>query len=108
MLDAMAAIKLNVLHWHLTDAHSFPFGSASQPQLPQRGALHPSLVYSPDQMRAVVAAAWQRGIRVVPELDMPGHTAAWGLAAPELVVGRVEPEPNPNPNPELVGVRVEP
>ena len=72
MYAGMAALKLNVLHWHLTDAHSFPFGSDEPPDLGTRGAFHPSLVYTPRQMRTVVAAAHERGIRVVPELDMPG------------------------------------
>ena len=62
LLDGMAALKLNVLHWHLCDAHSFPLGSHALPELPGRGAYHPSLVYSPAEMRAVVAAAHARGI----------------------------------------------
>lgn len=86
LLDGMAALKLNVLHWHLCDAHSFPFGSAALPELPARGAFHPSLVYSAPEMRAVVAAARERGIRVVPELDMPAHAASWALGVPDLVV----------------------
>lgn len=87
MLDAMAALKLNTLHWHLTDAHAFPLrlDDANTARL-AAGALHPSHVYTAADLRAVVAAARLRGVRVVPELDMPGHTASWGLAAPELVV----------------------
>lgn len=85
MLDGMAALKLNTLHWHLTDSHSFPLRLDAAPQLAD-GALHPTLVYTPAELRAVVEAARLRGIRVVPELDMPAHTASWGLAQPELVV----------------------
>ena len=92
MLDAMAALKLNTLHWHLTDAHAFPLqlDGAHTARL-AAGALHASHVYTAADLRAVVAAARLRGVRVVPELDMPGHTASWGIAAPELVGVRVEP-----------------
>ena len=86
MLDVMEALKLNVLHLHLTDAHAFPFGSEAIPQLPARGAIHPRLVYSLDELRQLVAAARLRGIRVVPELDMPAHTASWAHGRPDLVV----------------------
>ena len=82
LLDGMAALKLNVLHWHLADAHSVPLGSTALAS----GALHPSLTYSAADMRAVVAAAFERGIRVVPELDMPAHTSAWAFGLPEAVV----------------------
>ena len=85
MLDGMAALKLNTLHWHLTDSHAFPLRLDAAPRLAD-GALHPTLVYTPADLRAVVEAARLRGIRVVPELDMPAHTASWGLARPELVV----------------------
>ena len=86
MLDGMAALKMNTLHWHLSDAQSFPIASAAVPALAESGAWHPSLVYAPDDLRAVVEAARLRGVRVVPELDMPGHSASWGLGEPELVV----------------------
>ena len=77
MLDGMAALKLNTLHWHLTDSQAFPLRLDAAPELADAGALHPSLVYTPADLRAVVAAARARGIRVVPELDMPGHTGSW-------------------------------
>ncbi|KAL1530105.1 hypothetical protein AB1Y20_001026 [Prymnesium parvum] len=86
MLNAMEALKLNVLHLHLTDAHSFPFGSAALPELPAHGAMHPRLVYSLDDLRWLVEQARLRGIRVVPELDMPAHTAAWGHGRPDLTI----------------------
>jgi len=61
-------------------------GSESVPQLAAAGALHPSLVYSTFDVRNVVEAARLRGIRVVPELDMPAHAAAWAHAEPTMVV----------------------
>ena len=80
-LDAMAASKLNVLHWHIVDAQSFPFGSEAVPSLPTHGA-YPSrrgrLTYSLKDVAAVAAHAEARGIRVLPEFDAPGHAYAWG------------------------------
>lgn len=86
LLDFMAAVKLNVLHWHLTDAHSFPVASAALPALAAEGAMHPSRIYEPSALRAVVAAAFARGIRVVPELDMPAHTSSWAFGVPAALV----------------------
>ncbi len=86
LLDGMAALKLNVLHWHLADAHSVPLASTALPRLAAEGAMHPTLTYSAADMRAVVAAARERGIRVVPELDMPAHTSAMSFGLPEALV----------------------
>ena len=83
---ACAALKLNVLHWHLTDSQSFSFGSMAHPELPAFGAFAPAAVYSRAEMAAVVSAARARGIRVVPELDMPAHTASWAHGQPGVVV----------------------
>ena len=63
LIDAMASTKLNVLHWHITDAQSFPFGSEAVPELPQHGAYAPGLTYTLGEMRAVVAYAHARGVR---------------------------------------------
>ena len=64
VLDGMSATKLNVLHWHLTDDSSFPVQSTEYPQLAARDAIHPGLVYSPTDLRSVVAHAAARGVRV--------------------------------------------
>lgn len=84
-IEGMSLVKLNVFHWHLTDAQSFPFASRRFPHLAEHGAFHPSLVYTPDDVRAVVAHAADLGVRVVPELDAPAHAASWGFGQPELV-----------------------
>ena len=76
-LDGMAFHKLNVLHLHLTDDQGFRFQSAAYPRL----ASTPS--YRRDELRRLVAEASERGIRVVPELDMPGHVTSWLCAHPE-------------------------
>ena len=81
-LDAMAATKLNVLHWHLTDAESFPLTLPGFEDL-AGAAWHPRAVYRPGDVAMVVEHARARGIRVVPEIDIPGH-GAW-RARPELL-----------------------
>ena len=81
-LDAMAATKLNVLHWHLTDAESFPLALPGFEDL-AGAAWHPRAVYTPGDVAMVVEHARARGIRVVPEIDVPGH-GAW-RARPELM-----------------------
>ena len=77
-LDGMAHHKLNVLHLHLTDDQAFRFPSSAYPKLNEAG---PS--YTSDELRQVVGHAKALGIRVIPELDMPGHTTSWLAAYPE-------------------------
>jgi hexosaminidase len=81
-LDGMAAVKLNVLHLHLTEDQGFRIESKRFPKLQQMGS--DGLFYTQDQMREVIAYARERGIRVVPEFDMPGHATSWLVAYPEL------------------------
>ena len=81
-LDAMAAVKLNVFHWHLSDDQGFRVESKRFPKLQQEGS--DGLFYTQDEIRGVVAYARDRGIRVVPEFDIPGHTTAWLVGYPEL------------------------
>jgi hexosaminidase len=81
-LDAMAAVKLNVFHWHLTDDQGFRVESKRFPKLQVFGS--DGLYYTQEQVREVVAYARDRGIRVVPELDIPGHTTSWLAAYPQL------------------------
>lgn len=76
-LDVMAFFKLNVLHLHLTDDQGFRFRSESYPELASDDA------YSAQDLRALVAYAADRAIRVVPELDVPGHATSWLVAHPE-------------------------
>ncbi len=74
-LDGMAAVKLNVFHWHLSDDQGFRVESKKFPDAAGVGS--DGQYYTQDQMREVIAYARDRGIRVVPEFDMPGHTTAW-------------------------------
>lgn len=82
-IDGMAAAKLNVLHWHLTDDQGWRFTSKRYPKLTQLAS--DGQFYTPEQMREIVSYATDRGIRVVPEIDMPGHASAIAVAYPELM-----------------------
>lgn len=82
-LDGMAAAKLNVLHWHLTDDQGWRLASDRYPQLQAKAS--GGAFYTLDEARELVAYAGERGIRVVPELDVPGHATALGVAYPELM-----------------------
>jgi hexosaminidase len=81
-LDGMAAVKLNVFHWHLSENQGFRVESKRFPKLQELGS--DGQYFTQDQVREVIAYARDRGIRVIPEFDMPGHTTAWFVGYPEL------------------------
>ncbi|HET6647832.1 MAG TPA: family 20 glycosylhydrolase, partial [Pyrinomonadaceae bacterium] len=81
-LDAMAAVKLNVFHWHLTEDQGFRVESKKFPKLHQLGS--DGNYYTQEQVREIIAYARERGIRVVPEFDIPGHSTSWLVGYPEL------------------------
>ncbi len=81
-LDGMAAVKLNVLHWHLSDDQGFRVESRRYPALHTQGS--DGLFYTQAEIRDVIAYAADRGIRVVPEFDVPGHSTSWFVGHPEL------------------------
>jgi hexosaminidase len=103
-LDVMAAYKLNVFHWHLTDDQAWRLEIKAYPRLTEVGAWRtpagqgaaqdidpatgkPRLYggfYTQDQVREIVAYAAARGITVVPEIDIPGHASAAIAAYPQL------------------------
>ena len=77
-LDGMAHHKLNVMHLHLTDDQAYRFPSAAYTKLNASGPC-----YTREELKALVAYGEALGIRIVPELDMPGHTTSWLAAYPE-------------------------
>jgi hexosaminidase len=81
-LDAMAAVKLNVLHWHLSEDQGFRVESRRFPRLQAFGS--DGLYYTQEEIRGIVRYAADRGLRVVPEFDVPGHTTSWLVGYPEL------------------------
>jgi len=93
VLDRMASFKLNVLHWHLTDSHGWRIQIDRYPELTDRGARRPipdwdwnirdaadavgeygPFFYTKDDIREVLAYAKARHIRVIPEIEIPGHS----------------------------------
>jgi hexosaminidase len=85
-LDGMAVVKLNVLHWHLSEDQGFRVESKRFPLLQLDGS--DGLFYTQAQIRDVVAYARDRGIRVVPEFDMPGHVSSWLVGYRRYASGR--------------------
>ena len=85
-LDGLEAVKMNVFHWHLSDNQGFRAESKLFPLLTGKGSN--GLYYTQEQMREVVAYARDRGIRIVPEFDMPCHTTAWFAGYPDLASGK--------------------
>ena len=84
-LDGMAAVKMNVLHWHLSDDQGFRADSKVFPKLTGMGS--DNMFYTQAEMRELIQYAHDRGIRVVPEFDMPGHSRSWVIGYPELASG---------------------
>lgn len=76
-LDVMAFYKLNVLHLHLTDDQGFRFRSHAYPELASADA------YSSAELRDLVEYAADRAVRIVPELDVPGHATSWLAVHPD-------------------------
>jgi hexosaminidase len=85
-LDAMAAVKLNVLHWHLTEDQGFRVESLKFPELYKLGS--DGNFYTQTEIREIIKYAADRGIRVMPEFDMPGHATAWLVSHPEIGSGK--------------------
>ncbi len=81
-IDGLAAVKLNVLHWHLSDDQGFRVESKRYPRLQQYGSN--GQYYTQAEIRDVIAYARDHGVRIVPEFDMPGHATSWMPAYPML------------------------
>jgi len=84
-VDGLAAVKMNVVHWHLSDDQGFRVESKVFPKLHEMGS--DGMYYTQDEIREFIAYAHDRGIRVVPEFDIPGHSRSWVIGYPELASG---------------------
>jgi hexosaminidase len=93
-MDGMAAVKMNVLHLHLSDNEGFRVESKRFPKLHEMGS--DGLYYTQEEIREFVAYGRDRGIRVVPEFDIPGHSRSWFVGYPELASSpgpyKIEPD----------------
>ncbi len=85
-LDGMEAVKMNVFHWHISDDQGFRAESKTFPLFQEKGSN--GQYYTQQQIRDVIEYAQDRGIRVVPEFDMPCHTTSWMAAYPDLGSGK--------------------
>ncbi|ANB11885.1 hypothetical protein AWJ20_111 [Sugiyamaella lignohabitans] len=84
-IDIMSLSKMNVLHWHLDDSQSWPIQLNTYPQM-VRDAYSPSEQFSHSDVANIIAYAKARGVRVIPEVDMPGHAdAGWKQVDPNAV-----------------------
>jgi len=81
-IDGLEAVKMNVFHWHLSENQGFRVESKKYPKLHEVGS--DGLYYTQDEIHDLIEYARDRGIRVVPEFDVPGHSTAWFVGYPEL------------------------
>jgi hypothetical protein len=78
-IDLLSRFKVNVFHWHLTDNQGFRFESKAYPQLNQAANMtrFAGSYYTQAQCTELEAYAAERGITIIPEIDMPGHSTAF-------------------------------
>ncbi|POW01874.1 hypothetical protein PSHT_12341 [Puccinia striiformis] len=84
-LKAMSYVKLNVLHWHITDSQSWPIQIPSQPNLSSQGSYSEHEIYTMQNLTDITRFANSIGIEILLEVDTPGHTAIIGESFPELI-----------------------
>lgn len=73
LIRAISMNKLNVFHWHITDSHSFPLVVPSEPEMAAKGAYGDEMKYTAADVQRVVEYGMEHGVRVIPEIDMPGE-----------------------------------
>lgn len=81
-IDALAAMKMNVFHWHLVDDQGWRIETKKHPKLIELAS--DGLYYTQEEIRNIVKYADERGILIVPEIDVPGHGSAILTAYPEI------------------------
>lgn len=75
--------KLNTLHWHISDAETFPWNLTSYPNLTAYAIYNKTSIYTATDVNKILEYAKVRGVRIVPEIDSPGHSYCWGKS-PQL------------------------
>ena len=82
VISMLSAYKYNVFHWHLTDNYGWRLESKKHPELQKKEAFSRNVgkFYTQTEFKEVIAFARSRGVTVIPELDMPGHTLAFRKA----------------------------
>ncbi|KAI9202955.1 glycoside hydrolase superfamily [Polychytrium aggregatum] len=89
ILDGLAYSKINVLHWHIYDSQSFPIKWDRYPGLLNAAFKYDDgtpKIYTKDDIRKIIAYAFARNIRVIPEFEFPGHNAVFHFADPSFVL----------------------
>lgn len=84
LIESMSFVKLSIFHWHITDQHSWPLIVDSHPELHEKGS-YPGMTYSKDDITDIINYGKDRGVDVVVELDLPGHTQSVAESHPDLV-----------------------
>lgn len=81
-IDILASFKVNTFHWHLTENQAWRFEVKAYPQLTSAASMtrYAGQYYTQEQCREVEAYAAERGMIVIPEIDMPGHSEAFERA----------------------------
>lgn len=99
LVQSLTYAKVNTVHWHLVDQQSFPFDSTKRPELSRKGAYSPQERYTPLDVAEVVEFGRARGVRMMVEIDGPGHAAIWCKGYPEICPSATCLEPlNPATN----------
>jgi len=81
-IDGLAAMKMNVFHWHLVDDQGWRIEMKKHPKLIDLAS--DGLYYTQEEIKNIVKYADERGILIVPEIDVPGHGSAILTAYPEI------------------------
>lgn len=130
-IDAMAAQKMNRLHWHLVDSEGWRMESKKYPKLMevakgtparypieiptnptvapkfQYGYFHGPDFYTQDEIREVVEYAARRHVTIIPEIEFPAHAMIVLTAYPEISTTGKPPQARSNISPDLIGVKPE-
>ena len=99
IITGISFSKYNTMHWHVIDAQSFPLYLPSIPELSEKGSYKQNgknLIYSPSDVSEIIQFAKEHAIRVVCEIEMPGHTSSWRNAYPDIVNCTVDKNQNNN------------